>query len=83
MKMSGEQIAFSSERKEAMKGETWTRMYVPPMTTRIGVETEGGFCTSIVKDEDDQSQININSQGVGASSNYFDNEDSSLNDWDN
>lgn len=58
--------------------------YVPPVTKRTGVETEGGFCSlSTVQDEEDRDNptISITPQDIGTTSNY-DNENDPNYGWD-
>lgn len=57
--------------------------YEAPKTTLTGVETEGGFCGSIVPDEPDTTQqnITIEAQEVGAMTDY-DNPNGTESGWD-
>lgn len=53
--------------------------YEVPLTTYSEVELEGTFCASIVdEDKQDNSNISIESQEIGATSDYFTND----SDWD-
>lgn len=56
--------------------------YETPWTECVEVELENGFMNGSVVDEDvlNDSQITIESQQVGAESNYFDGENASQ--WD-
>ena len=57
--------------------------YIAPQTKQALVELEQGFMSASVVNADklEEPTISIEDQGIGAESNYFDNENQDFNKW--
>lgn len=81
MNKLNETRGFSSEEKTST--DAARDSYTPPRTWRSSVEAEGGFCGSIPETTpEDEPNISISAQDVGADTNYFTPGTAEDNAWD-